>query len=368
LRLPPPRPAPIVAVAPSSSTAAGRLRFAVIGCGDIGSLNARAIARADNADLSVCHDADPALAADVASRLGGDAVATLEEALDPRRADAVFLSVPHDLHAPLVMRAASAGLHVVVEKPLGVDLATAHAAAAAARAAGVVLSVCQPYRYEPLVDVARSLVRAGAVGRLRGIGVTFHTDKPDAYWVGGFSGRAASSWRGDPARAGGGVIIMNLLHYLDLACHITGAVPVSVTGVAQTEPGAQVEDGAALSIAFDGGAIGSFAASASTPGAPPNRFELWGDDGTLRLEPQPAVYTRRAVAGLAPGRWTPVTDAPADLRRSFVERFVEAVCTGRPPDVTADEALRVQALIDTAYRSIEEGRPVAPRRSGRCST
>jgi len=284
----------------------------------------------------------------------------LSAALDPARVDAIFISVPHDLHTPLVLAAAEAGLHVVVEKPLAVDLPAAERAVAVAAAAGVTLSVCLPYRYEPAVRTARALVDAGALGERRGAAVVFHADKPPSYWTSGFSGRASSSWRTSRERAGGGVLMMNLLHYLDLVTHIAGARPAWVCGAGRTNPGAEVEDGVALSVGFHGGAIGSFSACSSTPGAPRNRFELWGDTGTLRLEPDPAVYTQRAIDSVATGRWSPLVadDGSSSIRRIFVERFAAAVLAGRAPDVTAGDGLATQAFVDAAYRSIEEGRPV----------
>ncbi|MFP5362552.1 MAG: Gfo/Idh/MocA family oxidoreductase [Thermoleophilia bacterium] len=363
LALPQLRPAAAAPIAPPPMPAApvtsGALRFSLIGCGDIGLLNARAVAAAANAELTLCHDASPALAAAAAARHGGEVAATLEQALDPARVDVAFISVPHDLHAPLVERAAEAGLHVVVEKPLGVDLAAAERAIAATAAAGVTLSVCHAYRYEATVRTARRLVAAGAVGALGGVAVVFHADKPASYWHGGFSGRAASGWRQSRERAGGGVLIMNLLHYLDLTAHVTGLQPAWVAGVARTPRGAEVEDGVALSVGFDGGAVGSFAASATTRGRPANRFELWGDVGTLRLSPDAAVYTERALDGIPTGRWAPLdVGAGVDLRRVFVERFVDALLSGRTPDVTAADGLAVQVFVDAAYRSIEAGRPV----------
>lgn len=115
----------------------------------------------------------------------------------------------------------------------------------------------------------------------------------------------------------------------------------------------------ALSVGFHGGAIGSFSACSRTPGAPRNRFELWGDTGTLRLEPDPAVYTQCAIDGVATGRWSPlVADDGSSIRRIFVERFAGAVLAGRAPDVTAGDGLATQAFVDAAYRSIEEGRAV----------
>lgn len=352
------------AVSPRATAATARpLRFAVIGCGDIGFANARAIAGAAGAELALAYDVAPELADAVTARFGGSAVRSPEEAMNREHADAVFLSVPHDLHVPLAIQAAEAGLHVVVEKPLAIDLAGGEAVAAAAEAAGVALSVCYAFRYYEAFENARRLVRAGALGVLRGATVLFHTDKPDLYWSGGFSGRARSDWRASRTRAGGGVLIMNLTHYVDVLRHVAGAEPAWVAGVARTQDGAEVEDAIALSIGFEGGAIGTFSGSASTRGAPGSRFEVWGDAGTIILGPVPAIYTERALEGVPAGEWCELApDAHDDERRIFVERFAGAVRDGRPPDVTAGDALAVQAFVDAAYRAIESGQPVTVQR------
>jgi predicted dehydrogenase len=355
-----PRARELAAPAPSATRAHGPpLRFAALGCGDIGFTNARAMAAADGAELTLAYDVVPALAAAAAEKFGGDVAASLEEALDPGRVDAVFISTPHDLHVPLAIQAAEAGLHVVVEKPLAADLDGAEEIVAAAGAAGVELSACFSFRYGAAVRLARELAEAGAIGALRGATVLFHADKPQSYWLGGFSGRAASDWRMSRARAGGGVLIMNLTHYVDLLRHVAGAEAESITGSARTDDGAEVEDAVALSVGFRGGAVGTFSGSASTRGTPEGRFEIWGDSGTLRLAPEPAIYTERAVDGVSVGQWCRLAPGThEDERRAFVERFAEAIREGRSPDVTAADALAVQRFVDAAYRAIDSGQQV----------
>jgi predicted dehydrogenase len=329
------------------------LRFALIGCGDIGWANARAVAAAANTELTCCHDATPALAEAVAARFGGTVAPTLAAAFDPARVDAVFLCVPHDQHAPLAVRGAEAGLHIVVEKPLAEDVAAARGIVGAAAAANVALSVCFPYRYLPAVRAARALVEAGALGPLRGAAVLFHADKPAAYWIGGFSGRAASDWRGSRRRAGGGVLIMNLTHYVDLVAHVAGELPARILATSYTPAGAEVEAGIAVSAALAGGGIASFTGSAATRGAPPTRFELWGEHGTIRLEPEASAYSERAAGGLVPGTWTPLPAvSERDERVIFVERFADAVLHGRPPEVSGTAGLSVQAVVEAAYDAV----------------
>lgn len=343
-------------VVPAPARVATRpLRFAVVGCGDIGLSNAKAIGAAPNTELVLAYDAEPSLAAAATARAGGEVAPTLEAALDAGRVDAVVLSVPHDAHAPLAEQAAAAGLHVVVEKPLAVDLASARRAVDTVHAAGRVLSVCFPYRYEPALVTARQLVVAGALGAIRGASVVFHADKPDAYWLGGFSGRAASDWRTRLERAGGGVLIMNLTHYLDFVRTVAGVEAATVAAVGGLDPGAEVEDRIALSVALAGGGVLSVVGSASTRGAPANRFEIWGEDGTLCLEPEGLVYTRRAVGGLTPHRWSRLPADEGAPRASYFEAFADAVLEGRAPDVTAADGLAVQAVVEAAYESMRRG-------------
>jgi predicted dehydrogenase len=334
-----------------------QLRFALVGCGDIGLSNARAVARSVNAKLALVYDTVPALAEAAAGQFGGTIVAALEEALDPNRVDAVLLSVPHDLHAPLITQAAEAGLHIVVEKPLAVDLRSAQAAVEAARNAQVTLSVCFPYRYEAAPAAAIDLVKAGALGNFRGATVVFHADKPPSYWEGGFSNRAMSGWRASSARSGGGVMIMNLTHQIDLLRHITGCDALEVSAVARFEPGHEVEDEIAVSVRFEGGAIGTLLGSASTRGTPSSSVEMWGDLGTLQLEPVPRIYTERLVPGLLTGRWNALPREPVDERTMFIERFATAVLEHREPDVTGGDGLAVQAVVEAVYRSVTSGRP-----------
>ncbi|HVE69471.1 MAG TPA: Gfo/Idh/MocA family oxidoreductase [Solirubrobacteraceae bacterium] len=336
-----------------------RLRFALIGCGDVGMHNARALAGAGNAELAISHDPVQALAAATAAEGGGAVAASLDEALDPERVDAVCLCVPHDLHTPLVEAAAQAGLQIVVEKPLANDLVEARRAVDAARRAGVAFSVCFPYRYERPMEAAAALARGGALGALGGAAVVFHADKPESYWVGGFSGRAHSDWRSSRARAGGGVLIMNLTHYLDFLWFVARAEPERIAAVSRSRPGAEVEDSIALTVEFRGGALGSIVGSASTRGAPGSRFELWGELGTLRLEPDPAVYTERAIGEVPAARWCALPPpSPADPRTLYFERFAAAVMEGRPVEVPATDGLAVQAFVDAAYRAIDEDGPV----------
>jgi predicted dehydrogenase len=332
-----------------------------VGCGDIALFNAAAVAAAPNTELVACFDPVHRLAEDLASTYGGEATPTLEALLDRRDVDAVFLSVPHHLHAPLGLQAVEAGKHLVVEKPAANTLAAAAEMSTGAERAGVVLSVCFPHRYQPNVVSARKLVADGAVGEVAGTLTSFFADKPLSYWLGGFTGRSTSNWRRSRAQAGGGVLIMNLSHYLDLVRYIAGVEAQTCTALTDVVDGpAEVEDTVSLSVRYTNGAMGTLFGCSALRGNRSGFVELhvWGRDGHLTVEPTPQVYTARAIDGLRPARWQTFSGpAGADIRAVFVSRFATAIDRGEEPDVTAADGLAVQALIEAAYRSSELGAP-----------
>jgi predicted dehydrogenase len=252
---------------------------------------------------------------------------------------------------------------VIVEKPLANNLTAGIELAKATDRAGVVLSVCFPQRYQPNVIAARTLVADGALGEFGGVLFTFFMDKPASYWIGGFSGRTHSSWRGSREQAGGGVLIMNLSHYIDLVRHLTGIEAEVV--VARTQAGgptADVEDAVAVTVRYASGALGSLFATAALRGSEPRaELRLWGSEGHIAVEPDPRVYTLRALDGLRTNRWQTFGRLPkANIRAIYFSRLATAIDAGNPPDITGDDGLAVQAFIEAAYRSSESGQQVSP--------
>ena len=337
------------------------LRIALLGCGDIGFANAHAIAGSDGAQLVACYDTVPELARNLAESLGARAAGSEDEVFEARDVDAVFISAPHHLHAPLASRAARSGLHVIVEKPLAHCLASAREIVQVTRDHGVALSVCFPFRYEEHVVAARELVEAGVLGVPRGALISYAADKPQSYWIGGYSGRAASDWRSRRSESGGGVLIMNLCHYFDLVRHLCGLEVDSVSATTEGWEDEGVEQSIAVSIRYEDGAVASVFGSSSVRGSAPGELRIWGADGQVVLEPEPRFYTLRALGGAQPGRWHALPEPGAtNVRIRFVERFAAAVREQRPPDISGEDGLAVQAVIEAAYESARTGAVVRP--------
>ena len=333
--------------------ASGELRIGLLGCGEIAVSNASAAASAPNTRLVACYDPVAALARDLAARFGAEAEPTVEAVLERADVDAVVLSVPHDLHGPLAVMAADSGRHVIVEKPMAHTLAAAREMTAAVERAGVALSVCFPQRYQPEVQVARRLVAEGALGQLGGLSLRFLLDKAPAYWVGGYGGRSPSTWRSSRARAGGGMLIMNFPHNLDLIRHVFGVEALEVCGAARAvDDSAEVEDTFSLTVRFTGDALGTVVGGSAVRGAFTSDFAAWGSSGHIVLEPSPRVFSLRAVAGLRTSRWHSFGRLPKwDERAVFLSRLATAIDQGRPPEVSAADGLAVQTFVEAAYRS-----------------
>jgi 2-desacetyl-2-hydroxyethyl bacteriochlorophyllide A dehydrogenase len=343
--------------------ASGRLRIGLFGCGDIGVQNAAAIRASPNVELVACYDPVGSLAEDVGRTYGAEVAPTSDALLGNDGVDAVLLAVPHHLHGPLGAEAAAAGKHVVVEKPLADNLESAAELVRTAERAGVLLSVCFPQRYQPEVVVARRLIEAGALGEFAGVLLNFFMDKPPSYWFGGFSGRAYSDWRSSREQAGGGVLIMNLSHYLDLVRHLTGLEADVVTARTQiVEATAEVEDAVSVTVSYGNGALGSlFGTTAMRGSGPTTELRLWGSDGQIAVEPDPLVYTLRALDGLRTNRWQTFGRLPAaNMRAIYFSRLATAIDRGERPDITANDGLAVQAFIEAAYRSSDLEQSVSP--------
>lgn len=342
--------------------ATGHLRVAMLGCGDIAVHNAGALVRAPNLALVSCYDPTTRLAEDLAGRFGGEVAPSAEALIGRGDVDLVLVSVPHHLHAPLAIQALEHGHHVVVEKPVAHSLEAAVAMARAAQQAGVVLSVCFPQRYEPEVAVARGLIQDGALGELAGVAIRLHLDKTPAYWLGGFSGRSRSDWRASKERAGGGVLIMNLSHHLDLMRHLGGVEAELISALrGTTDEPREVEDAISLSVSFANGALGSVLGTSAMRGTAPEELRAWGRHGQVVVAPRPRVFTLRAVDGVRTARWQTFGHLPVvPARAVYLSRLATAIDQGRPVDIPASDGLAVQALIEAAYRSSESHQSVRP--------
>jgi predicted dehydrogenase len=338
------------------------LRIALIGCGERGASYPQAIGKTGNACLTMVADVDAELAQELGERLKLPWATSLDDVLDNGEVDAVLICTPHHVHATLAIDAARRGKHVMVEKPMATSLEEAAGVVEAAQASKVCLSVILQTRYLPQIKRARELIEAGALGRLLGSNTTFQHDRLLGYWAGGYTGRSRSDWRARPETSGGGVLIHSAIHYLDWLTFLTGEAIVEVSaGYATLDSPAEVEDSIAAWLRFENGALGSFQASTCVRGSEfLGKVELWGTDGQLSLASPNQFYSMRIVDGHRPGQWHELDPAPSKASDSteYFRGFAARALAGEEPEVSAHDALRLQATVEALYQSADRGEPV----------
>lgn len=330
-------------------------RFALVGCGDIGAQNAKALHEADGAQLTLIFDPVSSLAEDLAGRYAAAAADSLRTAVTSPDVDAVLVATPHDTHEEVVRVALDAGRHVLLEKPLAADLEAATRIVRMAEDSDRVVAVLFPMRSDRRFLRAAEAIEASPDGRPRGAAGTYLIRKPPHYFSAGYSRRSPSPWRQSRTRSGGGVLIMNVLHHLDAVRALIGREAESV--VARTAPSVEyegIEDVATVIVDF-AGALATFVGGASVFNGPGERIELWTPSLRIGLLPD-------GIVAHAEGESSTEADfepLPKNQSRvDFISRFAHAVADGTQPPVAVRDALAVQAIVTAAYVSAGEDRTV----------
>ena len=258
-----------------------RVRAAVIGAGNMGFAHASCLygGGVPGMGLAAVCDVDPARLAACRERfLGVPCYEDYRALLAAGEADAVIVAVPHPLHAQIASQALRSGYHTLVEKPIDISLSRAQSLCAAARESGRVFAVMLNQRTNPLFQRCRKIVRGGELGELkRSVWIITNWYRTQHYYDSG-------SWRATWAGEGGGVLLNQAPHNLDLWQWICG-MPASVTAFCDTARyhHIEVEDDATLFTRYENGATGLFVTSTGEyPGT--NRLEISGTLGKLVLE------------------------------------------------------------------------------------
>ncbi|MET0422731.1 MAG: Gfo/Idh/MocA family oxidoreductase [Actinoplanes sp.] len=340
------------------------MRFAVIGAGVIGATHARLITTLPGrAELVAVVDSDRERAGAVAAEFGGDPLGDLEAACARDDVDAVSICLPSGAHADAAVTALRAGKHVIVEKPIDVTLAAADRLIAAEQETGRTVAVISQRRFQRAPAFVHEAVTAGRLGRITS-GIAESTFwRPQSYYDSG-------GWRGTQALDGGGALMNQGIHAVDLLLWMLGE-PVEVQAYSGrlAHDRIDVEDTVSASVRFAGGALGTiFATTAAYPGLPV-RLSVHGDRGSAVIEREEVSYFHAADAeqpGEDPGhnQAEPVggaagTESIDDAHRDQYADFVDAVEQGRPPLIGTRDGRRALELVLGVYESARTGRPVA---------
>ena len=339
-----------------------QLRMAAIGARGLGKGHVAAVVAEPRVRLAAVADIAASAAQDTATRHGGQAYTDYALMLEREDLDAAIISTPHHLHAPMALACLDAGLHVYVEKPLSIRVSEADRVVQKAREQRLVLAVGHQYRTYPANVRLKQLIEGGRIGSVSRVVWQWLDTRPEAYYD-------RDVWRCTWEHAGGGVLMNQASHDLDLLCWLIGD-PVEVSAMLHNQGHRhEVEDTAIASIRFSSGALAS--AQFSTCSHSLNHREISGDRGTILLqdEKDPNVCVPQtlrlgsydapvdALIGESPritGRpavaWDDIDCAVAESPTLF-DSFVTAILEGGVPITDGPSAHRTIELINAIILS-----------------
>ncbi len=271
--------------------------------------------------------------------------------------DLVIVLTPPGAHLPVVEAAAAAGRHLLVEKPLEITTARAEALVATAARAGVALGVVFQHRFRAGALRLKQAIAAGELGTLLSCSASIRWWRDAGYF--------AQPGRGMRARDGGGVLLTQAIHPLDLLLHLAGPV-AQVASFARTSPlrAIDTEDIAAAALRFANGAIGALDATTVADPGFPERIEIAGTGGSaalvaerleLHVKGSPVEIVEGALAGGGGADPMAFDHGP---HRAMIAEMLDAIAAGRAPSNDGATGLPVLRLIDAVLASATTGRVI----------
>jgi len=343
--------------------------FAIVGCGLVARVHARALAQIPEARL-VAVTSRRRESAEALVRVTGSACAVYPE-LDPilRRpdVDAVIVATPSGAHMEPALAAAAAHKHVIVEKPLDITLERCDQIIESCRRNGILLGTVFPARFMDANRLLKKALQQGRFGRLTLAQTACKWWRPQSYYDEG-------GWKGTRALDGGGALMNQAIHSVDLLSWLMGPVAeVSAFTATLAHERIEVEDTAVACLRFANGALGVIEAATSAYPGTRRTIAVHGDRGTAVIEedviqrwqctPDPADDLRLRQEALSPepssgGASNPAGISPEGHRRQFAD-FVDAIRAARQPEVDGAEGRKAVELVLAVYRSAATGRVVA---------
>ncbi|MGP7997158.1 MAG: Gfo/Idh/MocA family protein [Streptosporangiaceae bacterium] len=339
----------------------GRHGFGIVGAGVIAATHADAISAIGGARLIAVTDVTAGQAAAFARTCGCAAEPDLPALLARDDIDVVCVCVPSGLHAEVGIEAAAAGKHLVIEKPMDVSLAAADALIAAARAAGVRMTVISQHRFDPGPAELRRLLDQDGLGQLVLGEAATKWHRTQEYYD-------TAAWRGSWALDGGSLLNQGI-HYADLLRWCMGPVAEVTARVATRAHRMEAEDIALAVLTFASGALGTIVTTtAAFPGSA-QRLEITGTAGTVVIEDGEITWRALAADGPERGRAAAADSAAAANAAAIgtsghaaqIADLLAAIDEGREPAVTGQDGRDALELASAVYESAREGRTVVLR-------
>lgn len=314
------------------------LKVGLVGAGGIAQSYLRVFQEITGARITAVADVRPRAANALAEALRGTAYPSHRALLEDSDVDAVLVCTPPSTHPEIVLQSIEHGRHVLCEKPLAIDVASARAMVSAAEAAGVVFTMAAKFRFVKDVIRARQIVASGILGELIVVENLF-ASRVDM----------TRRWNSDPAISGGGVLIDNGTHSVDVVRYFLGPVVEVMAVEAKRIQKLEVEDTATMLLRTADGVLGTVDLSWSVEKATDAYLTLYGSQGTISVGWQGARYRQ-----ISSPDWVEFGDGydKVSCMVSQVENFCAAIRGDEPLAITADDAIASVAVIEAAYASL----------------
>ncbi len=341
--------------------------FGIIGCGMISNFHSKAIADTRGAKLVACFDMIPQAAERLAQATGCRPYTDLAQMLANPDVQVVTICSPSGAHMEPAVQAAEAGKHVIVEKPLEITLKRCDRIIQACEKAGVQLATIFPSRFHEPSQLIKHAIDRGRFGRLTMADAYVKWFRTQQYYDSG-------AWRGTWKLDGGGALMNQAIHSVDLLTWFMGPVAeISATTATLAHERIEVEDVAVANLRFANGALGVIEASTAVYPGFLKRIEVHGSEGSASLEEEdlkmwdfarPTAKDKEILARLA-GR-TQTGGGAADPtaighhgHAALFKDFLQALKAGRRPAIDGHEGRRSVEIILAIYKAAETGKRVS---------
>jgi UDP-N-acetyl-2-amino-2-deoxyglucuronate dehydrogenase len=338
------------------------MKIGILGGGNISGTHARAAAAIPGVEVVAFHGSNHERTAKLAQPYGARVYDDLERFLAHRPMDIVAIGSPSGVHAEQGIAAARQGLHVLVEKPIDITTRKADELIAACDRAGVKLGVFFQDRLRPDIIEIKKMLDDGTLGTPVMIAGRVRWYRPPEYYSG-------SRWRGSWTLDGGGALMNQAIHTVDLVQWMFGPVARVSAAVGTLVHEIKVEDTAAAVIEFTSGAIGTIEATTSLYPGYPRRLEVTGSKGTVILEDERLIAVNLQGLSSAARASAPIAAPPenasspvvsdASAHQRVVEDFIRAIEAKTVPSCDGREGRRSVELVEAIYEAARERRPVA---------
>ncbi len=339
----------------------GKVNFGVIGLKGIGQAHLRAISDVENAELVAVADINEEVGISVAEKYNVEWYRNYEDMLERGDVDAVTICTPHFLHAPMALKAIEYEKHVLVEKPMALSVVEADQMIEEAKKRGLKLGVVFQFRFNPLYLEMKRLIAEGRIGSIIRACMEICIYRDQKYYN-------RDAWRGKWATEGGGVLINQGIHFIDIFQWLVGK-PKKLQGwISTTLHNIEVEDIASAALIFENGAHGIIQLS-TVDIYKAIRYEIYGDRGKILnedeslkvglLERSVKEYIAEGVKPEVELKEVKVEGAGSFNHQSVINDFAEAILTDRDPRVPGEEGRASLEMVNAIILSSFEEKPVS---------